>query len=862
MTRPTPSSDPSADTPTEGLVRRASLLLAIASSLVALAIYITGENQWNLLPAAMMSALGWLSVVIRSPSSHRFVAIAVVFGTQVVAILAVFSYGSIRGAPTFLFAASIAGAGTFLARRGLLASVVSSVTALAILTWIESQGYLRQPTFEVGPLTWVIHACVLAIVGGLMWYARERTHAAFDSQKKALEENKALTQDRDRHLERFARIFRTSPVAMILQTAATAEILDVNPAFERCYGYTRDEVIGKTDHFLWGQLDQRHAYLSGLRDLPRVHQFSIVGKRVDGSHFDAHICSELSTNEDDMLVITAVTDMTSQNQIIERLRRSEERFAKAFNLSPLLTTITRMSDGTFLEVNQSDDVLPHVALSDLKGKSTHSIGLWMSDEDRARYIEKLQTEGQVKAFESQMQCPGGAKVDLRIWAVPIEIEGEACILSCTANVTDEKRRSDLLLDIAKGMTGPTAQAFFHALTERMASSLGADMVLIGEITPDNCIQTLAVTHSGARADNFRFAIAGSACETALVRHELSVFSSGLSSQTISEAQPTGTNFDAGICQTLHDSDGHAVGVLSALWLRPIEATDEMRALMAIFSSRATAELMRLRSERQTEQLNNSLELRVQARTAELRKLNAELDSFAYSISHDLKSPLRAIDGFTQLLCERLEDRLDDEERHLMGRVLGATHRMGNLMADLLNLTRVSQDAMDIKTVDLSQLANEIAEELGQRAPHPGLQWRIHPNMSARCDERLMRIALENLFENARKFTRDEANPLIEFGCEAQNTPAWFYVKDNGVGFSMAHANKLFKPFQRLHMPSAGFEGTGIGLATVRRIVERHGGSIYAEGTESQGAVFRFHLDGQTESGRPATSQSNASAQRP
>ncbi|HEY9095294.1 MAG TPA: ATP-binding protein, partial [Hydrogenophaga sp.] len=138
----------------------------------------------------------------------------------------------------------------------------------------------------------------------------------------------------------------------------------------------------------------------------------------------------------------------------------------------------------------------------------------------------------------------------------------------------------------------------------------------------------------------------------------------------------------------------------------------------------------------------------------------------------------------------------------------------------------------------------------------------HPNMSARCDERLMRIALENLFENARKFTRDEANPLIEFGCEAQNTPAWFYVKDNGVGFSMAHANKLFKPFQRLHMPSAGFEGTGIGLATVRRIVERHGGSIYAEGTESQGAVFRFHLDGQTESGRPSTSQSNASAQRP
>ncbi|MEZ5705651.1 MAG: ATP-binding protein [Burkholderiaceae bacterium] len=499
-----------------------------------------------------------------------------------------------------------------------------------------------------------------------------------------------------------------------------------------------------------------------------------------------------------------------------------------------------MSDRTILEVNKSDDVMPLLRWQ-TEGRSTKSIGVWMSDEERARYVERLKTEGHVKAFESQVQLPGGARIDLRIWAVPIEIEGEACILSCIANVTDEKRRTDLLMDIAKGMTGPTAKAFFDTLTQRMASSLGADLVLIGEITPDHCIQTLAAFQGGARADNVKFPLRESACEEALSRHDLSIFSSRHLGQSGAARLLNGAAFDSGVCQTLRDPGGQAIGVLAAFWLRPLEVTEELRALMAIFSSRATAELMRLSSERETEQLNNSLELRVQARTAELRKLNAELDSFAYSISHDLKSPLRAIDGFTQLLNERLHDRLDEEERNLMERVLGATHRMGNLMADLLDLTRVSQDAMAVQTVNLSQLASEIVDRLNRHTPCTGRQWQIQPGMLARCDPRLMRTALENLFENAQKFTRDQAQPVIEFGLDTSNTSPWYYVKDNGVGFSMAHANKLFKPFQRLHMPSAGFEGTGVGLATVRRIIERHGGSIHARGIQGEGAEFRFQL---------------------
>jgi PAS domain S-box-containing protein len=861
MTRPKPSAiDP--DNPLDkGLIRRSSLILSIAAGVVMVATYLTNDNRWNALPAALLALVGGLGVIWSNRGNQQVIAAALVFSAQLTAVISVFAYGSVRVASTLMFVASVAAAGIFLSKRALITSVVSSVSALGVLSLLERQGFLNTPSFKVDFLTWAIYTCVLLVVGVIVYHAREQTRLAFALQRKALKENRALTMDRDRHLERFARIFRTNPAAMITQSAATAEILDVNPAFERCYGYMRDEVIGKTDHFLWGRPEQRDDYLSNLGRLPRVDQFSIVGKRADGSHFDAYICSELSSDEDDMLVITTVTDMTSQNQVVERLRRSEERFSKAFNLSPLLTTITRMSDGTFLEVNQSGDVLPGIPVSELKGRSTHSMGLWMSEEDRKRYIEQLQTEGHVEGFEATIKRPDGAAIDLRIWAVPIEIEGEACILSCSANITEEKRRNDLLLDIAKGMTGPTAQAFFHALTERMVSSLGADMVFIGEITADGSIHTLAaVNRQGKRLDNFRFPVKDSVCEEALAQRGHLALETNLHRNLQVSALYPGGSFQAGVYQALHDTDGTPIGILSALWSRPIQVTDEMRALMTIFSSRSTAELMRLRSERETERLNNSLEMRVQARTAELRKLNAELDSFAYSISHDLKSPLRAIDGFTQLLHERLHDRLSDEERGLMDRVLGATHRMGNLMADLLDLTRVSQDTINLRTIDLSQLARGIVKSLNDRAPRPSLKWEIQPDMSVRCDERLMRIALENLFENAQKFTRDQPAPLIEFGLDTSTTPPWFFIRDNGVGFSMAHADKLFKPFQRLQMPSAGFEGTGIGLATVRRIIERHGGSIHAQGIEGQGAVFRFQLDSLPEAG-PPQAMANGTADR-
>src|ERR687890_869327 len=225
---------------------------------------------------------------------------------------------------------------------------------------------------------------------------------------------------------------------------------------------------------------------------------------------------------------------------------------------------------------------------------------------------------------------------------------------------------------------------------------------------------------------------------------------------------------------------------------------------------------------------------------ELEGTNRELEAFSYSVSHDLRAPLRAIDGFSQILLEDYEDRLDEEGRLYLRRTKNASQRMGHLIDDLLNLSRMTRSEMRRESVDLSALVKGVVEDLRATSPEHEVDVIVEEGLVANGDENLLRVALENLVGNAWKFTRDQPRPRIEFGIlEHEDTPAYF-VRDNGVGFDMAYADKLFGAFQRLHS-TGEFEGTGIGLATVQRIVHRHGGRVWAEGNIGSGATFFFTL---------------------
>jgi len=242
-----------------------------------------------------------------------------------------------------------------------------------------------------------------------------------------------------------------------------------------------------------------------------------------------------------------------------------------------------------------------------------------------------------------------------------------------------------------------------------------------------------------------------------------------------------------------------------------------------------------------EQLNGELEARVHQRTVLLETANAELDAFSYSVSHDLRAPLRGIDGFSLALLEEFGEGLPGQAKHYLQRVRAGTQRMGQLIDDLLQLSRVSRSVLNARRLDLSALALSLLEEIRQTDPSRGLEIRVEEGLVARGDRGLIRSVLENVLGNAWKYTAKVPQARIEvFRTLLPDGRAAFCVRDNGAGFDMAYAGKLFVPFQRLHS-SHDYEGTGIGLAIVQRIIQRHGGEIWAEAEVGKGATFTFRL---------------------
>ena len=823
------------------------LCIAVAGPLVTVGVYFRDGLVALTWVAVALSVANYLLLVLYASRWRALVSPLLVYTLIITSGAAIAAHGTVRSMATLVMIAAVVGAGVFLSRRNMMIAGALGIAILGALNIAENRHLLPSPETRTGWAVWIAQTAILISLMITVNLGRQRMLDAYRSQNQALEHSREVEQLLRLSQERFQALFRSTPAACLVQSLDTLDVIDVNDAFQTLFGHGHDELVGHRPPRLWADIDQHAEFRRRIDTDGRVSGLKVRALRKDGREFHALVHAEIAQNATERLLIAVVFDISAEVASRHELEISRERFSKAFNFSPLGMTITRLSDGRFVEVNPANERVLGWTQADFAGKTSVEVGVWMSEVDRIRYVNTLQRDGRLQGYETHMRTRSGTAVPVRVWAEIIEIDGERCALSFTLNVADEKRREAMLLNVAQGVSGETGEAFFRSLVEHLASAVGADGVMVAEIDADRRMTSLATVWDGRMQPNRSLDLQHTLCEQTLMQRELLRFETPTASRMPLVPPFDEAELHAYLGLPLRDEDGTAVGLLTTVWRRRPPADEQLEALLTIFASRCNAELQRLRRDREILQLNDSLEQRVTERTEQLVYLNKELDAFAYTVSHDLKSPLRAIDGFLHLLQEQMTDRMTPDDTQLLGRVETSVTRMNGLITDLLSLARVSQGHLQRMDVDLSDLAEGVIRQERHRDPAREVLVVIEPGLSANCDARLAHIVLENLMGNAWKYSRVRTQARIEFGRapRAPGEPPQFYIRDNGAGFDMSRADRLFKPFTRLHSPSE-FEGTGIGLATVRRIIERHGGQIHAIGEPGIGATFWFTF------GRPGT----------
>ena len=471
------------------------------------------------------------------------------------------------------------------------------------------------------------------------------------------------------------------------------------------------------------------------------------------------------------------------------------------------------------------------------------------DRDKAiLYCAEESKKGRNFNFEYRMiHKDGHAVLILDYVNVVVENDVATRLQGFMFDITSKKQTDDAIKNIAAGVSSNIGKDFYDQLVRHLAILFDADYAFIGLMDNDNSelINSISVWAKDDFGENFSYSLMNTPCAE-VIGENTCCHPSGVQALYPLDQLLVDMDIEGYIGTPLFDVHGNPIGIIVVLDTKPMIENTRLNEILEIFSSRASTEIERVKAEDALRQHQSELENIIAQRTEELTFLNKELESFSYSVSHDLRAPLRHIDSFSRILIEEYFEQLDEEAQNYLSRIRNSTSIMGNLIDDLLHLSRVTQRELKRSSIDISQMAHQILENKKAYDADRIVEVDVQANMIAMADYQLVYSVLENLISNAWKYTSKVDIANIKVGVmnstgTANVSTAVFFVTDNGAGFDMAYKIKLFVAFQRLHSNDE-FEGSGIGLATVQRIIHRHGGKIWAESVVNKYATFYFTLD--------------------
>lgn len=641
-------------------------------------------------------------------------------------------------------------------------------------------------------------------------------------------------QQAEEKLRHLAAIVESSDDAIIGKTL-DEQILSWNKGAERIYGYTAREIVGRPISILVPKdlREELDEIMGRLVKGEGIEHFETVRVRKDGQAIQVALTISPIRDAYGKIVgaSTIARDITDRKRAEDALRESEARYRTLVESSPYCIheidvrgRLNTMNRAGLLMMGVRDE-------SEIRGGDYLA---FVADTDRERIGQILDLALQGRSCEFEFNAANGRLFQSSL--VPIK-DGNGAVLrlmGLTHDITERKQAEEEIRKLNAELEQRVRDRTRELAASEEQHRLLFETALQGVVYQDAGGKIISMNPAAVR-------ILGRTPEEFVGRTPVEEEPRALhedgspfpgNEHPAMTALRTGREVRDVVMGIFNPREGvyRWISVNAVPLFRPGETSaSQVYTMFDDITGRKQAD-------DKIRQLNEQLAARAQS----LEQANKELESFSYSVSHDLRAPLRAIDGFSRIVLEDCGSRLDGENRGNLERVRAASQRMGQLIDDILQLSRLTRSEMRRVPVDLSALARTVADELQTGEPERRVEFVIHPDLVANADAGLARVVLENLLGNAWKFTGKQTGAKIEFGRMIfDGTPA-FFVRDNGVGFNMAYANKLFGAFQRLHS-TAEFAGTGIGLATVQRVIHRHNGRVWAEGNVGHGATFYFTL---------------------